>query len=308
MSLSIAVIAAALAACSSGSDAKEEGKQADRGAVGGTAAAAKPAPVLPIAHGIYIDEMQQRTCGEASRVFVYDGGEIGEIVSGISNSANGAFSSFDKITRIGAKGLDSEYAQYAGGYTIAWTGGQMEGFPTLAVKPGKAGDFTRLTTSGNTIISFDETPYKRCQFAQLSRALQSTIRAERASLASSVGTAALVSTATGKIAFPPLEKGYYAINMGCAQAVADGGDMIAYLDEKRFGSWDGFTQIQGFESLGANRYRVTDRSQDENGKWTSGSFVIVVKDRTSFVREEDGIRHTFCPANQIPASIKQDLG
>jgi len=46
--------------------------------------------------------------------------------------------------------------------------------------------------------------------------------------------------------FPPIEKGYYAIGISCAQAIADGGDLLVYLDERRFASFDGGQQVEGF--------------------------------------------------------------
>ncbi|RYD44563.1 MAG: hypothetical protein EOP63_04930 [Sphingomonadales bacterium] len=302
------LIGFAVAACGAETDAKEDPRAtAQSGGTAGTPMASSPL-ALPIQQGLYIDQVQQGNCGAATAVFVYDGAAIGTIESGISNTPNGTFSSFEKITRLGAKGLDPEFAANSKGYIIVWAGEQARGFPSLALKPGKSGGFVRITTSGNAIISFDESPYDKCGFTQLSPQMQAAVRVESASLAGGPPPSGAAPAPAGKIAFPPIEKGYYAINMSCAQAVADGGDMIAYFDEKRFGAWDGFAEIQGFESLGGNRYRVNDRSQDENGKWTSGNFVMVVNGRTSFTREEDGVRHNFCPASQISANIKQDLG
>lgn len=278
--------------------------------------AARAAAALPIERGIYAEIGQG--CTRSTRIFFYDGAEYGEIgqarpeVSG-HQSATPAYSDVYRIERVGSPAPGSDgYDENFLGFTRVWNNenAQDEFDGLIGIRPSGSGRFTKREGGYGATGAYhgrDDT-YQKCNFAQLSPQMQAAVRAERASLAGGPPPVKPGTPAAGKIAFPPIEKGYYAINMNCAQAIADGGDMIAYFDEKRFGAWDGFAQIQGFESLGGNRYRVDDRSRDENGKWTPGSFVIIVNGRTGFTREEDGVRHHFCPASQVPASIKQDLG
>lgn len=114
--------------------------------------------------------------------------------------------------------------------------------------------------------------------------------------------------AQGAAAFPPIEKGYYAIGVTCAQAIADGGDMLAYLDERRFASFDGGQRVEGFEALGGGRYRVRATSSDESDRASRADFVIAVGGRGDFTNVEYGDRYTHCPTVQIPRAIREDWG
>ena len=115
-----------------------------------------------------------------------------------------------------------------------------------------------------------------------------------------------------------MEKGYYAINMSCAAAVADPYMSLTYIDEKRISSSDGHSEILGFEALGGQRYRERSRSRDESGKWNISSSVITIKARTSFTVEHsyesfgekitDVIQHNYCPTTQIPRAERVEWG
>lgn len=107
--------------------------------------------------------------------------------------------------------------------------------------------------------------------------------------------------------FPPIEKGYYAIGLSCAQAITGGGDQLAYLDERRFASFDGGQQVQAFDALGGNRYRIRATSFDENDRATRVDSMITVNGRTSFTNEY-GDRYTHCPITQVPRAIRQEWG
>lgn len=109
--------------------------------------------------------------------------------------------------------------------------------------------------------------------------------------------AGTTAAARGRLAFPAIEKGYYAIGTSCTQAIADGGDLLAYLDEQRFASFDGALAVDGFEALGGDRYRV--RGAD---------MVIAVEGRTRFTDVEFGTRYTHCPTTQVPRPIRAEWG
>ena len=97
--------------------------------------------------------------------------------------------------------------------------------------------------------------------------------------------------------FPPIEKGYYAIGTSCAQAIADGGDLLAYVDERRFASFDGGQRVEGFEALGGERYRM--RGVD---------LTIALDGRGGFSSVEYGDRYTHCPTAQVPRAIREEWG
>lgn len=109
--------------------------------------------------------------------------------------------------------------------------------------------------------------------------------------------AASAGLPTRAAAFPPIEKGYYAIGVSCAQALADGGDLLVYLDDRRFVSFDGGQQVEGFEALGGERYRI--RGVD---------LTIALDGRGGFTSVEYGDRYTHCPTAQVPRTIREEWG
>ena len=115
-------------------------------------------------------------------------------------------------------------------------------------------------------------------------------------------------SAAAGLAFPPIEKGYYAIGQTCAQAIADGGDMISYFNERTLAAIDGALTIDGFEALGGNSYRVKASSRNELDQVDRADFDIVVNGRGSFSNVEYGDRYTHCPTDQVPRSVRQDWG
>jgi hypothetical protein len=115
---------------------------------------------------------------------------------------------------------------------------------------------------------------------------------------SSEGRAASAGAPTPTAAaFPPIEKGYYAIGISCAQAIADGGDLLAYLDDRRFASFDGGQRVEGFEALGGNRYTI--RGVD---------LTIALDGRGGFSSVEYGDRYTHCPTARVPRAIREEWG
>ena len=85
--------------------------------------------------------------------------------------------------------------------------------------------------------------------------------------------------------------------MSCAQAIADGGDLLVYLDERRFVSFDGEQRVEGFEALGAERYRM--RGPD---------LTIALDGRGGFSSVEYGDRYTPCATAQVPRAIREEWG
>ncbi|GAA0777970.1 hypothetical protein [Brevundimonas olei] len=102
--------------------------------------------------------------------------------------------------------------------------------------------------------------------------------------------------ARGTVAFPPIEKGYYAIGVSCVAAAADPTGVLMYLDERRVASFDGGKKVQGVEALGGDRYR-----------FRGADLVIAVSGRTSFANAYGDI-HTHCPTVQIPRGEREDWG
>lgn len=102
--------------------------------------------------------------------------------------------------------------------------------------------------------------------------------------------------AEGAAVFPPIEKGYYAIGVTCAEAAADPTGVLMYLDQARVASFDGGWRVQDVEALGGGRYR-----------FRGADMVITVSSRTTFT-DEHGDRHTHCPTGQIPRSEREDWG
>lgn len=109
--------------------------------------------------------------------------------------------------------------------------------------------------------------------------------------------AASAGLPTRAAVFPPIEKGYYAIGVSCAQALADGGDLLVYLDDRRFISFDGGQQVEGFEALGGERYRI--RGVD---------LTIALDGRGGFTSVEYGDRYVHCPTARVPRAIREEWG
>lgn len=322
VALGLAVFA--LTACGSESTAasnEAEGNSPMSAAVSAQPTASSQAQAaqvaLPIGQGIYVD-VTNGGCARTPFVFFYDGANYGDVSH--AEPAGDSYSSVYRIARVGSPPRGSEFYEDYRGYTAVWNtenadDEDMENLNdekwVLGVKALGNGRFMIIQTgiagaTGRTMSS--EATYQKCSFAQLSQQMQAAIRAERPQLAG--GTTATNSAAVpaqSGAAFPPIEQGYYAIGVSCAQAIAGGGDLLAYLDERRFASFDGVQQVEGFQSLGGNRYRVRAVSFDENDRPSRADSVITVNGRTSFTNEY-GDRHTYCPTSQVPRAIRQEWG
>ena len=323
--IALILAAASLAACGSESTAASSGAEGNSVMSAAASSQSKPAlqaasaaTALPIGQGMYVGENIAGGCAAATEILSYDGTNIGAIKTNEEWEGNdGPSSDVERIARVGPprRTPDADFSAASRGFTLAWSADQDGGdFPSLAVKPAGQGRFTRLVTSGGNgimggFVDYSDQPYQKCAFAQLSPQMQTAIRAERPQLAS--GTTAATDAAgpaQSSAGFPPIEKGYYAIGVSCAQAIAGGGDLLAYLDERRFASFDGGQRVQGFDALGGNRYRIRATSFDENDRPMRADSVIAVNGRTSFTNVEYGDRYTYCPTAQVPRAIRQEWG
>lgn len=115
---------------------------------------------------------------------------------------------------------------------------------------------------------------------------------------------------TSNSSFPPIEAGYWAGGVSCADAIVDAAELppdegsLWYIDGK--GGWIGRFEIQRYAALGGNRYRLTGRDHDENGSSPS-QMDIAVNSRASFTDARYGGRYTHCPTSTIPSAIRADF-
>lgn len=115
--------------------------------------------------------------------------------------------------------------------------------------------------------------------------------------------------AAGGSSFPPIEPGYWAGGVSCAEAIEEVGEVPAgqeslyYLDAR--GGQVGWFEIQRYAALGGNRYRMIGRDHDENGS-SPGQMDITVTSRTSFTDSRYGGRYTHCPTSTIPRAVRAD--
>jgi len=274
-----------------------------------TPQAAPAAIALPIEQGIYGD-VERGSCVRARRAFFYDGTNYGYVSPVEPGWNDTAYFEINRIARVGPPARGSDFYDYYRGYTLAWITDNPEAEEdVLGIKAEGNGRIRSIAVSlGPKGDMFSEETFQKCSFAQLSPHMQATIRAERPQLEGGATAHAGATPAQGSAGFPPLEKGYYAIGVSCAQAIADGGDRLAYLDERRFASFDGGQRVEGFESLGGNRYRIRATSFDEADNASRADFVIAVQGRTSFTNVEYGDVYSHCPTAQVPRAIRQEWG
>lgn len=115
---------------------------------------------------------------------------------------------------------------------------------------------------------------------------------------------------TGNSSFPPIEAGYWAGGVSCAEAIEEAAELppdqgsLWHIDGK--GGWIGRFEIQRYVALGGNRYRMIGRDHDENGS-SPGQMDIAIKSRTSFTDSRYGGRYTHCPTSTIPRAIRADF-
>lgn len=292
-----------------------------------TAPAAASQTALPIAQGLYIADYS-RSCSAATELFFYDGRSIGYIQQALPgnnmNSPRDASIEAHTIRRTGAavRGSKNFEADLAG-FTRIWLTDDIvpdAGFPVEArgVRPTREGEFVmREGSMSARQMEYDDTAYRKCAFTQLSAQMQAAVRQFRPQLgvAPRAGAAA---QAPGAVTSLPIEKGYWAIGMSCAQAIREADpdglpdDMpFAYLDAKI--DYLGELSVERYESLGGNRYRLHGQASYGNGEPVEvpSRTDIIVDSRTGFTAiSNDSMgrsttRYTHCPTSQMPRAIRE---
>lgn len=118
------------------------------------------------------------------------------------------------------------------------------------------------------------------------------------------------TAATGNSSFPPIEAGYWAGGVSCAEAIEEAAELppdqgsLWYIDGR--GGWIGRFEIQRYVALGGNRYRLAGRDHTEIGS-SPGQMDIAINSRTSFSDTRYGGRYTYCPTSMIPRAIRSEF-
>ncbi|MBB6427171.1 hypothetical protein [Sphingopyxis sp. JAI128] len=284
---------------------------------------------LPIEQGLYIagyktpegfymsiddGPVPANACAGATDVFFYDGANAGEV--GMDESGHWTNNAV-RISRVGParKSLVAELGRASRGFTLAWDAeGERKGFPSLALKATGPGQFIHLGLG-----SLGESNYRKCSFTQLSSRMQAAVRAEQPQMAgAAIPRPSAGGQAPGTVTSLPIEKGYWAVDMSCAQAIreADPNGLpddipFTYLDEKI--DYLGELAVKRYEALGGNRYRLHGRASYGNGDpiEVPSRTDIIVNSRTSFTATSNDsmgsstTRYTHCPISQIPRAIRE---
>ena len=301
----------ALMACGSESTAASNGAQGNAAmsaalSVQPTATPqAAPAAALPVDQGIYARADQG--CARATEILFYDGANFGEIQTNEEWEGNdGPSSDVEPISRIGPPRTtpDADFAAASRGFTLAWSAAQDGGdFPSLAVKPAGAGRFARLSTSGNTIISYDEDTYQNCALAQLSSQMQAAIRSERPQLAggtSPADGAGLTASIPAPVAPFNIRPGHY-VPVGAACGTTS--EMIFYYDGRRAGWID-------LSPFAANRMEPVANAQRRGADWvvdamTGETVQVQAAEEITIGDPNTGVETMrWCPANEVRASAR----
>lgn len=308
--LGLAIVA--LTAC--GSESTAAANDAQGSAATSTRASAQPkaatqaalaAAALPIEQGIYVQANQG--CARATEILFYDGTNIGEVKTNEEwEGSDGPSSSVDRIARIGPPRTtaDPDFVVASRGFTLAWSAEQDGGdFPSLAVKPAGAGRLTRLRTSGNMIVSYDEDPYQKCTFAQLSPKMQAAIRAERPQLASRAAAASSAGTSTSipaPVAPFNIRPGHYvSVRAACRTT----NETIFYYDGRRAGWID-------LSPFTANRMQPVASMRRRGAEWvvdtvTGETLRVQAADKIAVGDPNTGVETMrWCPTSEVRASAR----
>lgn len=311
----IAIVALSVTACG-----PEATLAAPAPAAGGTEAVTTPAPTpqdgapasgpLPIRTGVYADVSEG--CAAATRVFFYDGaayGEIGQARPEIPGyqSAVAAYADAYRIERVGTPRRGSrDHDEALDGFLRIWSAGSDDG-DLVGIRVTGPDRFTKREGGYGATGAWHgrEDRYQRCSPADLAPRMQDALRTERPQLAVLAGPADVttdvpatpVPAAGDRSGFPPVEIGYYAIGVSCDRAIADGGDLLVYLDRRGLRSFDGDQPIDRVEPLGGDRYRLH-----------GPDMTLRVTDARHFSSVEYGDRYTHCPTDRIPRALRSEWG
>lgn len=330
----VAVIAVGIAGCGSESTAADAAAGASSGQAAALNAQAATAPVsaatatvasLPIEQGIY-GYVEDGGCARTTLAFFYDGANYGRVSQ---EEGEAASVNVYRIQRAGSFTPadippSANIRDFQGFTKISSTElGKPDKYNEIeiefvGIKALGAGRFIERT--GGTAIGIgrsvqSDNTYQKCAFSQLSPQMQAAIRAKRPQLAGAATPPQ--PSATAPIKFPPLPKGYYAVGTTCAraasaQAASDGPGNLVRFDESALTWFDGGPEIRGFESLGADRFRVRARSHGngDDAKGAGADFVIRITGASSFVTEPGSAlfdkqeSYTHCPTNMVPKAVR----
>lgn len=244
--------------------------------------------ILPIEQGVYFADYSG-SCARATEVFFYDGGTYGQIIQALPgnrmNSPRSADIEAHAIRRTGAAARGSkDYKAELAGFTRIWSPDDIvseAGYPLDArgVKPVGQGVFILREGDGTSARGwiFDDTTYRKCAVSQLSPSMQATVRRYRPLLANGTPPRSSTATASSVPAIPariPLAVGYYAYIEGRAFTCASTTSPW-YFDGTRFWEQSDFTDPKHmttgeslkWEMVAADRFRITRRDRDEDGRW-----------------------------------------
>lgn len=292
---------------------------------------------LPIAQGLFVADYSG-SCAAATELYYFDGRSVGYIIQALPgnrmNSPRDAALDAHNIRRTGqpVRGSKDFKAELVG-FTRIWLTDDLTsgaGFPieTRGIKPTGAGGFIlREGSMSAHRMEFDDTSYRRCSFSQLSPQMQGTVRKFRPLFAtgspppSSVPVVAAKGSNSSSPQRIPLATGYYAYVEGTFSTCAKPVGSPWYFDGARFWEeWD-FTdprhetssEALKWEMVGPDRFRITYRSRDEDGRWDShrsvSEFVITSPRSFTFVGTVGGPlrsneKHQLCPTAQLPAKAR----
>lgn len=120
---------------------------------------------------------------------------------------------------------------------------------------------------------------------------------------------ATTPAAAGSTSFPPIPRGYYAVGMTCARAIASGDPFdLVFFDERKMRSGMDEQAIRGFEPLGNNRHRIRAEIYDEGGSSTNIEMVMRITGPSSFELAGSGGEprtYTHCSTSMIPADSRE---
>ena len=277
-------------------------------ALAGMAAALCATPVhaaggLPIEQGLYADASEG--CAKASAVFFYDGANFGQVYPG--GPGYKATARVNPIQRTGSPPAGRQYAgtsKYYLGYTLAWTQEDSGPYGSLAVKASTPRKFTMRSVdfrSGTGGVNVIDTPYLKCEFAQLTVAMQSAIRTARPQLAGAArDTAAAAPGAPTPLAPFNIRPGHY---LPVAAACGSGQELILYYDGKRVGWID-------MQPFNPNRMNAVAAAKRRGAGWvtdaaTGETLRVLGVDRIMVGDAEFGEETLrWCPAAEVRASAR----
>lgn len=158
----------------------------------------------------------------------------------------------------------------------------MTGIPILYPREGIAWPDIEIGGPGTSCFPFLR--WNGQKYAPGGRSLEGRICEDN----SVPGEKAAPLAATG--GFPPIPKGFYAVDLTCAQAADDMVGGYVYFTERVWQEADGGSDIVAIDSAGANTWRV---------RFSDGDLTLRMTGPASFTEYGRSFRH--CPTSSVPA-------